>query len=168
MDDIYEFVKNFSMRVDEVEEVSDVGTPGREGGSGPISPLSPQGLGSPCCPLGMASVGLSPGWWQQGGDTWLRPRCPQMLTNNRIWKNRTVDIGVITAEEALNYGFRWVPGGSSGSGGLLVGVGGLLGVGAGHYLAPGPAAWCQSSATVSCVALPPPCCPQTLLGRHGV
>jgi len=31
-----------------------------------------------------------------------------MLTNNRIWKNRTVDIGVITAEEALNYGFRWV------------------------------------------------------------
>jgi len=33
---------------------------------------------------------------------------PQMLTNNRIWKNRTVDIGVITAEEALNYGFRWV------------------------------------------------------------
>ncbi|NXL26399.1 NDUS2 protein, partial [Setophaga kirtlandii] len=33
------------------------------------------------------------------------PCCPQMLTNNRIWKNRTVDIGVITAEEALNYGF---------------------------------------------------------------
>uniref|UniRef100_A0A8B9T1G7 NADH dehydrogenase [ubiquinone] iron-sulfur protein 2, mitochondrial n=1 Tax=Anas platyrhynchos TaxID=8839 RepID=A0A8B9T1G7_ANAPL len=51
MDDIYEFVKNFSMRVDEVEE---------------------------------------------------------MLTNNRIWKNRTVDIGVITAEEALNYGFRYL------------------------------------------------------------
>lgn len=36
------------------------------------------------------------------------PCCSQMLTNNRIWKNRTVDIGVITAEEALNYGFRWV------------------------------------------------------------
>ncbi|NXC43026.1 NDUS2 protein, partial [Penelope pileata] len=51
MDDIYEFVKNFSIRVDEVEE---------------------------------------------------------MLTNNRIWKNRTVDIGVITAEEALNYGFSGV------------------------------------------------------------
>ncbi|XP_009890376.1 PREDICTED: NADH dehydrogenase [ubiquinone] iron-sulfur protein 2, mitochondrial, partial [Charadrius vociferus] len=51
MDDIYEFVKNFSMRIDEVEE---------------------------------------------------------MLTNNRIWKNRTVDIGVITAEEALNYGFSGV------------------------------------------------------------
>ncbi|TRZ06497.1 hypothetical protein HGM15179_020610 [Zosterops borbonicus] len=32
----------------------------------------------------------------------------QMLTNNRIWKNRTVDIGVITAEEALNYGFSGV------------------------------------------------------------
>lgn len=31
----------------------------------------------------------------------------QMLTNNRIWRNRTVDIGVVTAEDALNYGFRW-------------------------------------------------------------
>uniref|UniRef100_A0A8C5J2R1 NADH dehydrogenase [ubiquinone] iron-sulfur protein 2, mitochondrial n=1 Tax=Junco hyemalis TaxID=40217 RepID=A0A8C5J2R1_JUNHY len=51
MDDIYEFVKNFSIRIDEVEE---------------------------------------------------------MLTNNRIWKNRTVDIGVISAEEALNYGFSGV------------------------------------------------------------
>lgn len=30
----------------------------------------------------------------------------QMLTNNRIWKNRTVNIGVVSAEDALNYGFR--------------------------------------------------------------
>ncbi len=30
----------------------------------------------------------------------------QMLTNNRIWRNRTVGIGVIGAEDALNYGFR--------------------------------------------------------------
>lgn len=30
----------------------------------------------------------------------------QMLTNNRIWKNRTVDIGVVSAVDALNYGFR--------------------------------------------------------------
>lgn len=30
----------------------------------------------------------------------------QMLTYNRIWKNRTVDIGIVTSEEALNYGFR--------------------------------------------------------------
>lgn len=44
----------------------------------------------------------------------------------------------------------------------------MLGVGAGPCLAPVPAAWCQSCATVSCVALPPPCCPQTLLGRRGV
>ena len=29
-----------------------------------------------------------------------------MLTNNRIWKQRTVDVGVVTAEDALNYGFR--------------------------------------------------------------
>uniref|UniRef100_A0A8C1KU32 NADH dehydrogenase [ubiquinone] iron-sulfur protein 2, mitochondrial n=1 Tax=Cyprinus carpio TaxID=7962 RepID=A0A8C1KU32_CYPCA len=32
----------------------------------------------------------------------------QMLTNNRIWKNRTVGIGVIGAEDALNYGFSGV------------------------------------------------------------
>nr|XP_015194584.1 PREDICTED: NADH dehydrogenase [ubiquinone] iron-sulfur protein 2, mitochondrial [Lepisosteus oculatus] len=51
MDDIYEFCKNFSIRIDEVEE---------------------------------------------------------MLTNNRIWKNRTVDIGVVPAEDALNWGFSGV------------------------------------------------------------
>jgi NADH-quinone oxidoreductase subunit D len=28
-----------------------------------------------------------------------------LLTGNRIWKQRTVDIGVVTAEEALNWGF---------------------------------------------------------------
>jgi NADH-quinone oxidoreductase subunit D len=28
-----------------------------------------------------------------------------LLTENRIWKQRTVDIGVVTAEEALNWGF---------------------------------------------------------------
>lgn len=39
----------------------------------------------------------------------------QMLTNNRIWKNRTVDIGVVTAEEALNYGFRWAANGNHGA-----------------------------------------------------
>lgn len=32
----------------------------------------------------------------------------QMLTNNRIWRNRTVGIGVVTAEDALNYGFSGV------------------------------------------------------------
>ena len=29
-----------------------------------------------------------------------------LLTPNRIWKERTVDIGVISAEEAIDYGFR--------------------------------------------------------------
>ncbi len=29
----------------------------------------------------------------------------QLLTNNRIWKQRTVDIGVMTAEDALAWGF---------------------------------------------------------------
>lgn len=32
----------------------------------------------------------------------------EMLTNNRIWRNRTVDIGIVTAEDALNYGFSGV------------------------------------------------------------
>ncbi|XP_078393840.1 NADH dehydrogenase [ubiquinone] iron-sulfur protein 2, mitochondrial, partial [Cetorhinus maximus] len=31
-----------------------------------------------------------------------------MFTNNRIWKKRTVDIGIVSAEEALNYGFSGV------------------------------------------------------------
>lgn len=29
-----------------------------------------------------------------------------VLTQNRIWIQRTEDIGVISAEDALNYGFR--------------------------------------------------------------
>jgi NADH dehydrogenase (ubiquinone) Fe-S protein 2 len=29
-----------------------------------------------------------------------------LLTANRIWKQRTIDIGIVTAEEALNFGFR--------------------------------------------------------------
>ncbi len=32
----------------------------------------------------------------------------QLLTGNRIWRQRLVDIGVVTAEEALNYGFSGV------------------------------------------------------------
>ncbi|KAM6909504.1 NADH dehydrogenase [ubiquinone] iron-sulfur protein 2, mitochondrial [Xenentodon cancila] len=32
----------------------------------------------------------------------------EMLTNNRIWKNRTVDIGIVSAEDALNCGFSGV------------------------------------------------------------
>lgn len=55
--------------------------------------------------------------------------CPQMLTNNRIWKNRTVDIGVITAEEALNYGFRWGCSSWGGTLGSRRAAGGLGGVG---------------------------------------
>jgi NADH:ubiquinone oxidoreductase subunit D len=47
-------------------------------------------------------------------DIWQwSQRLPQLidevdsvLTENRIWKQRTVDIGVISAEDALNYGFR--------------------------------------------------------------
>ncbi|XP_071483908.1 NADH dehydrogenase [ubiquinone] iron-sulfur protein 2, mitochondrial-like [Diadema antillarum] len=51
LDDMYDFIKNFSIRIDELEE---------------------------------------------------------MLTNNRIWKDRTVDVGVVTTEDALNYGFSGV------------------------------------------------------------
>ncbi|XP_074652124.1 NADH-ubiquinone oxidoreductase 49 kDa subunit-like [Tubulanus polymorphus] len=32
----------------------------------------------------------------------------ELLSNNRIWKERTIDIGVISSEEALNYGFSGV------------------------------------------------------------
>lgn len=31
-----------------------------------------------------------------------------VLTTNRLWVQRTVDIGVVSAEDALNYGFRLV------------------------------------------------------------
>lgn len=76
MDDIYEWCKNFSIRIDEVEEVSE----------------APNRImhGKNICPM------VEICWFSS----------VQMLTNNRIWKNRTVDIGVVTAEEALNYGFR--------------------------------------------------------------
>ena len=29
-----------------------------------------------------------------------------VLTENRIWRSRTIDIGTVSAEDALNYGFR--------------------------------------------------------------
>ena len=32
----------------------------------------------------------------------------QLLTNNRIWKQRLVDIGVVTVQQALNWGFSGV------------------------------------------------------------
>lgn len=32
----------------------------------------------------------------------------EMLTNNRIWKQRLVDIGIVTAEQALDWGFSGV------------------------------------------------------------
>ncbi|XP_072284762.1 NADH dehydrogenase [ubiquinone] iron-sulfur protein 2, mitochondrial [Pyxicephalus adspersus] len=68
------------------------------------------------------SAGVIAAWHLSGRDhRWLEPmtvifffsRCSlsrvlQMLTNNRIWKNRTVNIGVISAEDALNYGFSGV------------------------------------------------------------
>lgn len=31
-----------------------------------------------------------------------------VLTSNRIWKQRTIDIGVVTSEEALNFGMSGV------------------------------------------------------------
>ena len=32
----------------------------------------------------------------------------EMLTNNRIWKQRLVDVGVVSAEDALDWGFSGV------------------------------------------------------------
>lgn len=31
-----------------------------------------------------------------------------LLTTNRVWVQRTQDIGIVSAEDALNLGFRWV------------------------------------------------------------
>jgi len=31
-----------------------------------------------------------------------------VLTENRIWKLRTKDIGIVSAEDAINWGFRWL------------------------------------------------------------
>lgn len=64
MDDIYEFVKNFSMRVDEVEEVSDAGTPGRE--RGPISPPH-RDWGLPAVPWAWPEWRCPPGGGSRGG-----------------------------------------------------------------------------------------------------
>ena len=49
-------------------------------------------------------------WCERFGQ--LIDEVDDVLTENRIWKQRTVDIGIISAEDAINYGFR--------SGGLLL------------------------------------------------
>ena len=36
------------------------------------------------------------------------PSSVQLVTNNRIWKQRTVDVGILSAREALDYGFSGV------------------------------------------------------------
>ena len=51
MDDIYDFITRFNLRIDEVDDV---------------------------------------------------------LSNNRIWRQRTVDVGIVSAEDAQTYGFRSV------------------------------------------------------------
>ena len=38
----------------------------------------------------------------------MRSRTTQLLTGSRIWRQRLVDIGVVTAEQALNNGFSGV------------------------------------------------------------
>lgn len=45
-------------------------------------------------------------WATQFGDR--IDEVDEMLTDNRIWKFRTIDIGVVGAEEALNYGLSGV------------------------------------------------------------
>jgi len=34
------------------------------------------------------------------------PPTLQVVTGNRIWKQRVVDIGVVTAQQAMDWGFR--------------------------------------------------------------
>ncbi|OLL22708.1 NADH-ubiquinone oxidoreductase subunit, mitochondrial [Neolecta irregularis DAH-3] len=45
-------------------------------------------------------------WATQFGDR--IDETEELLTDNRIWKIRTVDIGIVTAEDAQNYGFSGV------------------------------------------------------------
>ena len=51
------------------------------------------------------------------------PPTLQVVTGNRIWKQRVVDIGVVSAQQAMDWGFRW--------GGLMCALlwGGRVGVG---------------------------------------
>ena len=39
---------------------------------------------------------------------WMISDLFQLLTNNRIWKQRLVDVGVVTVQEALDWGFSGV------------------------------------------------------------
>ena len=41
------------------------------------------------------------------GYTQVLDEVDDVLTENRIWKQRLIDIGVISAEDALTYGFRY-------------------------------------------------------------
>ena len=45
-------------------------------------------------------------WCQQFGQR--IDEVDDLLTENRIWKLRTEEIGVISAEDALNMGFRFL------------------------------------------------------------
>ncbi|XP_063439621.1 NADH-ubiquinone oxidoreductase 49 kDa subunit-like [Mytilus trossulus] len=45
-------------------------------------------------------------WCQQFGQR--IDETDQLLTNNQIWKTRTIDVGIVSSEDALNYGFSGV------------------------------------------------------------
>ncbi|GMG20646.1 unnamed protein product [[Candida] boidinii] len=45
-------------------------------------------------------------WATQFGDR--IDETEELLTDNRIWKQRTIDVGVLTADDALNYGLSGV------------------------------------------------------------
>ncbi|KAG0265809.1 NADH dehydrogenase Fe-S protein subunit 2 ndufs2 [Actinomortierella ambigua] len=45
-------------------------------------------------------------WADQFGDR--MNECEELITGNRIWKGRTVDVGRVTAKEALDWGFSGV------------------------------------------------------------
>lgn len=45
-------------------------------------------------------------WATQFGDR--IDETEELVTDNRIWKDRTIDVGIVTAEDALNYGLSGV------------------------------------------------------------
>lgn len=54
-------------------------------------------------------IGLMDDIWKWADNFMQRvDEVEDLLTDNRIWKDRTIDIGVVSAEDALNWGFSGV------------------------------------------------------------
>ena len=91
--DIHAFVMEFGHRIDEVRE--------RAGFDCRVQQLE-CGLQF-YCRLRSSAVGYLP-----GTASACLLQMEEMLTNNRIWKQRLIGVGVVPAQEALDWGFTGV------------------------------------------------------------